>query len=599
MVFQRLKAKPPWVLAIGAALVVGGGALAFWTLGRRSGLIQGLPAGANAIPSDAVLVASLSTDEGQWRRLRQFGTPETQAQFDQVLVEWRDRLLTEAGLNFDTDLKPWVGSEITLAVLPTDRPGVSPLTDPEGALGSNVVVALPISHVGQAQQGLGNRLVQAEGIGDNPYRGVSIQQIEGGEGAAIYGAVLTPQLALVSSQVALLKQSIDAFRDNQSVVERPGFTKAFEQVEHSRALARLYVDVPSAVQTLANTADPPIPASRLEPLRHPRALVAAVLVENQGLAIQAISWLDQGPLVFDTSNQADQMPQRLPASTLIMLSTGNFQRFWEDFKAGQQLSAAFPIRPEEIALGIQSTTGLVPEEDLLPWMGGEMALGILAPPAPGGSEEEGAATPPLPNPALVMMVKASDREAATVALGRLDAVMADRYRFQVETVDQDGVAITQWVAPFDSLTLAHGWLEGDVVFLTAGQGVTDLIVPRPNRTLAASPAFQAATGKAPRPNNGHFFINLKDMIAVEDSLLLPPVPTEGLISAAALERIGVTATVLSDRQVRYDIMATLQRGNRPGPLPAPEGEAPAVPEADPDAAPDTEPEPEADPGETP
>ncbi|MFH7243017.1 MAG: DUF3352 domain-containing protein [Spirulina sp.] len=582
------------VIAAGAALVIGGGALALWGVGRRSGLPQGLPAGVNAIPAEAVMVVSLSTDEGQWRRLRQFGTPETQAQFDQALVEWRDRLLTEAGLNFGTDVKPWVGSDITLAVLPSDQPGASPLNDPAGALGSNVVIALPISNVGQAQQGLGNRLVQAEGIGDNPYRGISIQQIEGAEGAPIYGAVLTPNLALVSAQVGLLKQSIDAFRDNQSVVERPGFTKAFEQVEPSRALARLYVDVPAAVQTLANTADPAIPASRLEALRNPRALVAAVVIENQGLAIQAISWLDQGPLVFDTSNQADQMPQRLPANTLIMLSTGNFQQFWEDFKAGQQLSAAFPLRPEEIALGMQSTTGLVLEEDLLPWMGGEMALGILAPPAPGDAEEE---AQPLPNPALVMMVKASDREAATATLDRLDAVMADRYRFQVEKVDQDGVAITQWVAPFNSLTLAHGWLEGDVVFLTAGQGVTDLIVPRPSRTLAASPAFQSATGKAPRPNNGHFFINLKDMLTVEDSLLLPPVPTEGLISAAALESIGVTATVLSDRQVRYDIMATLQRGNRPGPLPAPEGEAPADTESE--ATPDPGTDPGTDPGATP
>lgn len=590
MVFQRLKAKPSLVVAIGAALVVGGGALAFWTMGRRSSLVQGLPAGANAIPSDAVLVVSLSTDEGQWRRLRQFGTPETQTQFDQALVEWRDRLLTEAGLDFATDLKPWVGSEITLAVLPSDRPGVSPLNDPEGALGSNVVVALPISNVGQAQQGLGNRLVQAEDIGENPYRGVSIQQIEGAEGAPIYGAVLTPNLALVSAQVSLLRQSIDAFRDNQSVVERPGFTKAFEQVEQSRALARLYVDMPSAVQTLANTADPPIPANRLSALSNPRALVAAVLVENQRLAIQAISWLDQGPLAFDTSNQADQMPQRLPASTLIMLSTGNFQQFWEDFKAGQQLSATFPLRPEDIALSLQSTTGLVLEEDLLPWMGGEMTLGILAPPSPGGAEE---GTQTLPNPALVMMVKASNREAATTALARLDAVMADRYRFQVETVDQNGVAMTQWVAPFESLTLAHGWLEGDVVFLTAGRGVTDLIVPRPNRTLASSSAFQAATGRAPRPNNGHFYINLKDMIAVEDSLLLPPVPTEGLISAAALESIGVTATVLNDRQVRYDIMATLQRGNRPGPLPAPGGSAPAAPESEP--SPEAKPAPAPEP----
>lgn len=593
MVFQRLKAKPSLVIAAGVALAIGGGSLAFWEVSRRSGLPQRVPAGANAIPDEAVMVVSISTDEGQWRRLRQFGTPDTQAQFDQTLVEWRDRLLTQAGLNFGRDVSPWVGSEITLAVMPSDQPGISPLTDLEGAVGSNVVIALPISNVGQAQQGLGNRLVQAEGIGDNPYRGVSIQQIEGAEGAPIYGAVLTPNLALVSAQVALLRQSIDAFQDNQSVVDQPGFIRAFEQIDQPRALARLYVDVPSAVQALDATSDPPLSAGRTEALRQPRSLAAAVVVENQGIAIQATSWLEQGALVADASNQAGEMPQRLPANTLIMLSTGNFQQFWEDFKAGQQLSAAFPLRPEEIALGLQSTTGLVLEEDLLPWMAGEMALGIVSPPET--ATEEGLN---LPNPALVMMIKASDRDAATATLERLNAVMADRYRFTVETIDQDGVALTQWTAPFNSLTLAHGWLEGDVVFLTAGQGMADLIVPSPSRTLASSSAFQSATGQAPRPNNGHFFINLREMMAVENSLLLPAVPTEGLISAAALESLGVTATVISDRQVRYDIMATLQRGSRPGPLPAPEGADPDVPE--PEASPEASPDSGADPApETP
>ncbi|MEB3291082.1 MAG: DUF3352 domain-containing protein [Leptolyngbya sp.] len=582
---------------MGATLVLlGAGALALWSINRRSHLMQGLPAGANAIPSNAVLVASLSTEEGRWRRLRQFGTPETQAQFDQALADWRDRLLTDAGLDFETDLKPWVGSEITLAVLPSNQPGSSPLTDPTATLASNLVVAIPIDNAGRAQQGLGNRLGQAEGIDDNPYRGITIQQIEGRAGTPIYGAVLTPGLALVSPQVALLRQAIDAFRDNQSVVERPGFAKAFDQVERSRALARLYVDVPSAVQAVANTADPPIPARRLEALRTPRSLVAAVLVENQGVSLQAVSWMDQGPLVFDTGNQANQMPQRLPASTLIMLSTGNFQQFWDDFQSGQQLSAVFPLQPEEISLGLQSSTGLVIEDDLLPWMDGEMALGILAPPTPRGSDS----APALPNPALVMLAKVSDREAATATLNRLDAVLADRYRYRVETVEQDGVTMTQGVAPFDSLTLAHGWLEGDVVFFTLGQGVADLIVPRPNRALATASAFQATTGRAPRPNNGHFFIHLKAMAQVENSLLLPPMPTEGLISAAALEAIGVTATVLDDRQVRYDLTVTLRRGNRPGPLPAAATDPEAEPETDaePETAPETE-NPETEPEATP
>ncbi|HIK44352.1 MAG TPA: DUF3352 domain-containing protein [Leptolyngbyaceae cyanobacterium M65_K2018_010] len=567
MVLQ--KKRPPLWITLGAVLLfVGGGALAFWATNRRSAWVKALPAGANAIPADAVMVVALSTDEGQWRRLRQFGTPATQEQFDQVLAQWRDRLFTQAGLSFGTDLQPWVGPEITLALLPAmDNSGAgnSTLPVPLDSWSANLVAVVPIGNISEAQAGLGNRLVEAQGVGDNPYRGITIQQLEGQPDPPLYTAVLNSQLALVSAQLPLLKKSIDAFRNSQSVADRPGFSKAFEQLGETRSLARLYLDVPTVVQALANTADPPIPSNRLEALRAPRALVGSLLLQNQGLHLQAISWLDQGSQVFNTSNKADQMPQRFPANTLIMASTGDFQQFWEDFKTGKQWLALTPIRPEEITLALQSATGLVLEEDLLPWMGGEFALGVLSPPPTANRPET---DPVLPNPALALMVKTNDREAATATLNRLDEVMTNRYRFTVEQADLGGVPVTRWTAPFASLSLAYGWLPGDVVFLTVGNGVEGLIAPRPNRSLAEASAFQTTTGQAPRPNNGHFFIHLTDLAAAEDNLLLPPLPTKGLLSAEAIDAIGVTATVLSDRQVRYDITTALKRGNRPGPLPS-------------------------------
>lgn len=580
-----LRKKPSVLLPLGAALLfIGGGALAFWAVGRRGLLTKALPAGTNAIPEQALMVVALSTDEGQWRRLRQFGTPDTQAQFDETLVQWRDRLFTEAGLNFEQDVRPWVGPEITLALLPSTNPAGDanplPLNTPEAALSSNLVIAVPIANAGSAQEGLGNRLSEASNVGDNPYRGIALQQMDTADGSTLYAAVLNPELALVSPQVGLLQQAIDAYRDSTSVADLPGVARAFEQLGDTRSLARLYVDVPAAVQAFANTADPPIPAGRLEALQNPRGLAGSIVIQNQGLYLQAMSWMDQGSQVFRTGNKADQMPQRLPANTLMMLSAGDFQQFWDDFQQGQQLSALFPIRPEEISLGFQATTGLSLEDDLLPWMGGEMSLGIVAPPAPDSD-------PSLPNPGLVLMVKASDRDAATATFNRLDEVMANRHRFEVETLDQGGITMTRWTAPFDSLTMTYGWLDGDVLFFTAGQGVEGLVAPRPNRPLATQPLFQSTTGDAPRPNNGHFFLNLRDLASVENSLLLPPLPAEGLLSAEAIEAIGVTATVLSDRQVRYDITAHLKRGNRPGALPRPTVEPPAAtpPETPSEAAP--------------
>jgi hypothetical protein len=595
-----LKTKPPLLLTLGAAvLFIGGGALAFWFTSRRGPLSEALPQGADAIPDDALLVLSLSSDEAQWRRLRQFGSEDSQAQVDQFLVEWRDRLLTDNNLDFTQDVKPWVGAEITLAVLPdTSVTGDTPLPipDPEVAFGSNLVMVVPINNPAQAKTRLGERLEKADDVEENPYRGVLIQTVVGDD-TSFYAAVLNPETALLSPKLPLLQRAIDAFKGNNSLADQAEFRKAFEQLDDSNALGRFYVNVPAAIQTLANATEPPLPMNRLEAFLTPRGLAGVVQVEPRGVHLQSISWLEDEAQSLPTGNPADQMPQRLPADSLLMTSGGNFPTFWEAFEQKEQLSALLPLDANELTAGLQSATGLSLAEDFLPWMDGEFAVGILTPPAEPAAtdgEDEGEATPPLPNPALVLMVEASDREAATATFDRLGEVLETRYRFAQTLEDIGGVEVTQWAGPFDTLMFSYGWLEGDVAFFAVGQGIVDAFVPSPNRSLATANLFQATTGQAPRPNNGHFFVSLTGIAAAQNSLLLPPLPEDGLINSEVIEAIGVTATVLSSRQVQYDITAALRRGTRPSPLP----EANITPAPTESPAPDAETPPPAEDAET-
>ncbi|TVQ08137.1 MAG: DUF3352 domain-containing protein [Leptolyngbya sp. DLM2.Bin27] len=595
---KLLQKQPPLPLVITAAVLFAtGGVLSFWVATRRGQMARTLPAGANAIPADALVVLALSSDETQWRRLRQFGTETTQAQFDQQLAQWHDRLLADQGLSFAQDIQPWVGPEITLALLPSQEEAANlppSIPAPELALANNVVAVVPIADPNRAQSDLGDRLEVSEPAEAEPYRGIAIQQIDGQGETPLYAAVLNRETAVLSPQLPLLKRSIDAYRGQDSLVDRPGIGRAFEQLTETRPLVRFYVDLPALAQTVAEAADPPIAPSRLRAFQAQRGIVGAIAVKNRGVAIQGISWLDPGSQTFATGNQAGQMPQRLPTGALVALSGGDFQQFWADFSAGEQFSALVPLAAEDLTLGLQVATGLSLEENFLPWMAGEFALGVVTPPR--SPDPDG---PPLPNPALVLMVKTNNREAATATFDQLDAVMASRYRFAVDVADLGGVPITRWTSPFDSLVMTYGWLEGDIAFFTVGEGIAELVAPSPSRALAGNPLFQTSTGAAPRPNNGHFFVNLEALSRAEDNLLLPPLPQAGLLSAEAIEAIGVTATVLSDRQVRYDLMAVLKRGARPGPLPT-SGDHRSLPQAapepagpEPDAPADAAPEPAA------
>lgn len=587
-----LAKKTPLLLTVGAALLlVGGGALAYWGLSRRGSLTRNLPVGIRAVPTDAVMAFSLSTDEEEWRRLRQFGTPETQAQFDQFLAKWRDRILTDNSLNFSKDIKPWIGSEITVAILP-DPAAVNtpseptPLPLPEDT--ANTLVLLPIADPAKAQSTLGDRIQKDQAGASQDYKGVTIQQVEGADGVSLYAAVLGTEFVVVGNQLITVEQSIDAFKGGKSLVDVPGFSKAFEQLESSDVFSHFYVNVPSAVQTLADNAQPVLSPSTLETFKTPRGLAGALNLEAKGVSVQSVSWLHPGTSQsFPEQNGTDQLIQRVPGNTLLFVSGGNFQQFWQDLKGRQSLGTILPIDTENIAVSLQAATGLTPEEDLLPWMKGEFALGILAPPQTSPSPE-GASS--LPNPALVLMVKASDRKAAGDAFARLDEVVKTRYRFGVKTEELGGVPVTRWTSPFEGLSLSHGWLEGDVAFLTLGTGVETAIAPRPKQPLAQDSLFQLTTGQAPRPNNGHFFIDLKELSQSQNNLLLPPLPENGVVASKAIEAIGVTATVLGERQVRYDLFVALPRGNRPGALPQVSQDDAASPDSTPGSSPASTPQ---------
>lgn len=570
--------RAPLLVGSGALLLLGAGLL-IWHFVVRSQSGQSLPAGARAIPLDSPLVVSLSTDLRQWQRLRQYGTADTQAEFDQLLVQWRDRLFTDGGIDFAEDIQPWVGSEITLAFLPTTtaEPGTALL--PAADL-SQAVALLPIVDLEAAQAVLET---QGEGQSENQdqaqiqpeaaqtYQGIDIFDFETEAASPVYGAVLGPNLLAVSSQPRLLERTIDAYKSN-SLADRPGLTAAFGRLEGADSFARFYVDMPTVVTYLVERSQPPLGANPTAFAG--RGLVGVVELEPQGIRTQSVSWLESGSsFTFDASAAGAIMPQQLPAKTLLMASTSNFQSFWQSFQRSDTLGALVPLSLPDLALGLEGATGLNVEEDVLPWLEGEFALGILAPDAvkPAADAEDEAAES-LPNPAIVAVAQVGDRPAAERTFSQLDRVMGDRYGFAINNQTLEDQPLTRWVSPLSGLSFSHGWLQENLTFLTVGQGVAEALVESPS--LAGSGLFQMTTRSAPTRNNGYFFIDLKGINSAEGSLLLPPLPADGWIGSQALTAIGVTATVLDERQVRYDLFVALNRGPNPGSLPKPETEAP-------------------------
>ncbi|MEH2327449.1 MAG: DUF3352 domain-containing protein [Nostoc sp.] len=567
--------KPSLVLTLSTAgLLIGAGSVAYWLLSQRQLSSSDLLVGANIIPSDALFAVSMTTDPQQWQKLREFGTKETQAELDRNLVELRDRFLTKNGYDFQKDIAPWVGNEVTIAILApaiASKAAPKPVTTNEDAASDqqSMVMVLPVKNPEIVKNILAQpkTLKQGKWI-DRIYQGIAIKQSEGQAGENFSAALLDKRFLVITDNPKATERAIDAYKNQTSLATTGGFAENLPKIANYQSFGQFYINVPTAAKIAAASPNRPIPAQVLAQLQNNQGLAGTMILEAEGIRFKGVSWLNpNSQRVLAVENKAGQMQSRVPAETLMMLSGGNLQRLWGDYVLTSQRNPLSPIAPEQLRGGIKSLTTLDLDKDLLSWMKGEFSLSVIPTTPKEGSPNDFRA-------GLVFMVQTSDayggqslRQSAETSIKQLDDVMRNQYQFQVEPAKVAGQPVVNWVSPYGTLTATHGWLDGDVAFLVVGAPVTDKILPKPNNTLASTIPFQQTVPTEPNPTNGQFFIDVERTVK---NFPLPTLIPNQQTLLDATRSIGITSAVSDSRSNIYDIFIALKKLRNTTPLPNPE-----------------------------
>lgn len=610
------KKKPALLLTIGTAFsLVAGGATAWWLLQRHTPISE-LPSGADILPQNTAVSFSFSTDEGQWRRLRQFGNDQTQASMSQRLATWRDRLLTENGINYQQDVQPWVGEEITVAFLNPDvtnstqgnEPGngqgdeqgtakeIRPYQLPnEAEFERSAVLILPIANPERVQQFISQpQVTDTQEWADREYNGVTIREVHGDTQLDYAAALLGDRFLVASGDVQSLEQVIDTFKGDAAIARNVDYGRAFSQLQEtvSNPFMRLYVNVPEAKAFTATNANQPIPPQLLTLVQNNEGLVAAVTLESNGMRFQGSTWVaSDSKIRLRGNDEAERTPVLLPTETVMMASGANFEQFWQTYGQASSQALATPNSESPVNLRNQgfsaatiqqlfaNFTGLNWAEDILPWAKGEFSLSLLSAPA---------ATPTAPSTAgLLFMVQVSDRRAADEALKKLDQAMTERNGWAVAEAQLEGQPIINWTSPRASLTVTRGWLEGNVMYLAIGPGVAEAIAPTPTNPLFDSDLFRTATATNLPANSGQFFLAVDQLANPNINLPVPNLPTTNRDFLSVMRAIGITTAIQDNRTLRYDLHVLLQKTDSPPPpLPSPQAStqpSPASPSPNPDS----------------
>lgn len=581
---MKKKKKSSLLLFLGVTLLlINGGAAAYWFLVHKQPVL-GLPPGANLIPQDASLTLSVTTDSNQWQQLRSFGTPQTQAAFAKTLAQLRDRFLSSNGYNYQRDIQPWAGKEVTFAYLPTQQINptqssstLTPQTNNPSQ--QSVVMILPIDNPLQAKQALeptNSPLQQGKWI-SRTYKGIEIKETKTGDALNInstqYSAtVLDRRFLVVTTNPKATERIIDTFQSSESLANVPGFKSAWEKIETEQPFARLFINVPVAVAAAKNS-QPQLSNQNFAQIQQ-QGVAATMSIKPEGLLFKSISWLQpNSDKKYAVKNEAGKMSIRLPANTLMMMSGGNLQRFWQDYIQDAEANPLTPFKPEQIRSSVQKFTNLDLEKNLLSWMAGEFSLSLV--PLPQDNSNSGENQPAAPG--LIFMVRASDRAAAETTLQQLDQVMSNQNKFKVEKINIGNKPVTNWIAPDRELTITQGWLDENVAFLALG-GVTNTIVPQPKISLVQSDRFRNTVPLELKSNNGHFYLDV-ERLGVDSTarfltflfqLSTDPSTQKTLTNQLLpIRGIGVTAAVSDERSTRFDIFVSLKKAGVPKPLPSP------------------------------
>lgn len=562
--FEQLKKQPKLLMALGASLGIAAGGAVAWMLVQQKPTAVGLPAGSEVLPKETVALFSFSTDNNQLQQLQRLGTPESRAALDRTITGWRDRFLTSNNLSFDRDIKPWVGDEMTVAFLSaanqaTDTP----------------VIVLPIANPERAQQAFATpKTASGQEAVDRDYKGFKIREVHGQTERAYAATVIDNRLVVVSPDPKAVEQAIDVYRGKASVVQAPGYAQAFRQLETTtNPFVRLYLNVPQSIALAANNPMQPIPPQTLIPFQANQGLAAIGTVDRQTVNFEGIGWLPNDSKVrYRTGDQEDQITRLLPAETLLVNSGDSFKQFWQSIDVPQENAPRGRFNPELVRQSFGNLTGLDFDQDMVAWMDGEYAISLISAPPAAPAPSANLPTNPSGQPAnpsinqpragILLLAQASDRRKAEQTFQKLDAVMGDRYRFQVTEAQLAGKPVTTWVSPFSSLSITHGWLDGNVAFIAIGPNLASTILPAPTSALAQNTLFQSATESDLQSSDGHFFLDLDRLATPNLPLPLPKLSADNQKAVNAIQAIGATTAAQDGRTMRYDIQILMNQSSK-------------------------------------
>ncbi|MGD1903471.1 MAG: DUF3352 domain-containing protein [Geitlerinemataceae cyanobacterium] len=534
-----------WLPAIGAAVLVGGGA-AYWALRPSGGDALSAAANATALPDETIAIAHL--DPASFDKIAEFGTPAVQAEVREIFASGLAEISPD--LDWERDLKPWVGS-VTLGL-------ATPIEGSEDGE-AQAYVAIGIRNkvkAWQFAQGL-----QAE-AGDEAvktdYNGTEIIQVspdENGSGETL--AVVNDRL-LVTNSLATMQNAIDDASASRTASKNPEIQRLLNEAETVAApILRVYIPDTSAFAEIETGGDAAAESVDRTESAAIRSSIATLNVTDSGLHGEVEVQFDADRELPEFAVLSDRAETQFPAGTLLLLAGNGLGKTWTQFVARAEAADAPPEAVQALGTVREAfaSLGLDADREVFAWLDGEAAIGAF-PVESGLLQQLGIAA--------AATVETSDRQAASATLGKLAKLVNDRVPVPLrEDKRQVGeVEVQEWTIPVPGMgsgaLFGYGWRDDRNLVVGLSSPAIDAVSQPAATSLSNDANFQDVMNELSADKSGYAYLNLAEL---DRRLQNIPVGVPNTVSPEVLVALGAARglglTLVSEAPDRLAIEMSL------------------------------------------
>jgi hypothetical protein len=504
------------IILIAGSLVllsIAGGGL-YWILVQSPwsilrGGITTYPEAAIFVPKNAPAMVSLGINPDRLEAWRLLATPiGDRKQSRRESSEIKQNVLATTGLNYQEDIQPWLGDEVTLAITSLDFDRT-----PNNGIQPGYLLAASTKKPKLAREFLQLSLSKGaiEGKSDlvfEEYEGVKLiykrpvnKQTEATLASAVVG-----DFVLFANYPKVLREAIN----NVQAVDRNlrsnlSYQKALATIREPR-IAIAYANLPALSAWLGKTDTPETPEVD-------QILTVALSAKSGGLNLQtALSGLPEGdrnPLLIDSVTALKYLPKQ----TIFTASGVNLKEFWEDITTNLEPNSPIAQIVTQTIAAIENPLDIHLAEDIFSWVKGEYALALLSNPESQQLD-------------WLFIAEKTPEVNLDEAIEHLDNLAKER-GLNIATFPLKNVDVTAWTklntASQDSTVKleaqvkgAHTSINNYEIFGTSVEAISRALNAK-EEPLLVTTGFKNAIASIPKENDGYLYVDWQEGKSVFES----------------------------------------------------------------------------------